>query len=194
MRMMIGTAPALALALAACGSNTPASDVDMANEAVVNEMVNDTALPEALPPATAMTGQAFANTAAASDAFEIESSELAGGKPRSDAVKQFAQKMIDAHTTSTARLKTAAAAASPAITPDAALPVDLKGKLDALKTASAATFDADYVREQVAAHENTLAAVRAYADNGDVDPLKRFAADMVRPVSEHLDMARALKP
>ena len=74
------------------------------------------------------------------------------------------------------------------------MPVDLKGKLDALKTASAATFDADYVREQVAAHENTLAAVRAYADNGDVDPLKRFAADMVRPVSEHLDMARALKP
>jgi predicted outer membrane protein len=67
--------------------------------------------------ATASPGQAIANAAAASDAFEIATSQLAATNDASAAVKAFATKMITAHAESTAKLKTVAAAASPVLTP-----------------------------------------------------------------------------
>jgi putative membrane protein len=75
------------------------------NSAVVAD--NGTALDNSAAPAMADTtakaagGQLFANTAASSDAFEIESSHFATAKGGSSAVKKFATQMIAAHTEST---------------------------------------------------------------------------------------------
>jgi putative membrane protein len=137
-------------------------------------------------------GQAFADTAAASDAFEVESSKLATTKAQSAKVKRFAEQMIKAHTDSTAKLKTAAAAASPPILPAAQLSPTQQQTLDALNTKSGADFDSAYAKAQVDAHQMALDALKAYSADGDVPSLKTFATNVVPVVTGHLNMAKSL--
>ena len=176
-------ASATALALAACGQKTATSDAGGNNMVVAD---TGTVAP-------ASGGQAFANTAAASDAFEIATSRLALTNSSSSGIKKFAQSMIDAHTDSTAKLQTAASAASPAITPDPTLTAEQQAKLDAMKPLSGAAFDTAYAAGQTEGHQKTLDTLRAYSTSGDVPSLKSFAATLVPIVTAHLNMAKSLK-
>lgn len=189
MKYGITATMAAALALAACSPKS-SETVTTVNETATNEVA---AAPMDAAPAVS-AGQAFANTAGASDMFEIETSKLATTNANSAAVKDFANKMIAAHNESTAKLKAAGAAATPAITPDPTLSADQQQKLDALKAAKGADFDKLYADDQKAAHQMTLDALRAYSASGDVPALKGFATDMVPIVTAHLNMANALKP
>lgn len=173
-----------ALSLAGCNREpepapdvtaTPAADIGMETQA----------------PAMS-AGQTFANAAAASDAFEIESSKLAATKAQSDKVKRFAEQMVKAHTDSTAKLKTAASAASPAITPAPQLTAMQQQTLDALAAKSGADFDTAYAKAQVDAHQMTLDTLQAYSATGDVPSLKTFATELVPVVTAHLNMAKGL--
>jgi len=184
----LATLSATALIIAACGHKGNPADVDAARTDALNQT-----MPEALAP-TPSAGQTFANTAAASDAFEIQSSQLAVANSHDSAIRSFAQKMIDGHTASTAKLKTAAAAASPAITPDPTLTPEQQAKIDALKSATGPAFDQAYVAAQVAGHQATLDALKSYATSGDVPTLKAFASGLVPTVTAHLNMAKGLKP
>jgi putative membrane protein len=175
-----------ALSLAACGQKTETAH----NTTVTTE----TAINDALPETIVAPGQAFANTAAASDAFEVETSKLAETNAASAAVKSFAKHMVTAHTESTAKLKNAAAALTPALTPDPTLTADQQAKLDSLKALTGADFDAAYASAQVDAHEKTLAALKDYAAAGDVPQFKEFATALVPTVTAHLNTAKGLKP
>jgi len=186
-----------ALALSACGSNesTTTDTVATDNAAVSDTMAMDANVAETNSSAAAavpVTGQEFANAAAASDAFEIETSKLVQSKGSSAEVKKFAADMIKAHTDSTAKIKAAAVKASPAITPVPTLTAEQQGKLDALGQLSGADLDRQYATDQVAAHEKTLAAMQAYAESGDVPSLKTAAGEIAPVVQGHLDMAKAL--
>lgn len=139
-------------------------------------------------------GQAFANAAAASDAFEIATSNLALAKSRSAGVKTFASHMIAAHTESTGKLKTAAASASPAIAPDPTLTAEQAAKLQELQGLGGADFDKAYAAAQVEGHQKTLDALKAYAAGGEVPQLRQFASGLVPTVTAHLNMATGLKP
>lgn len=195
--VMSGTA----LALAACGSNNHANNVttDESNLAVDNGMMGNTAMGNAAdmnaaaPAASPLTAQAFANAAAASDNFEIQSSKMAETQASSAAVKTFAGKMISAHTASTAKLKGITSGMSPAITPDDTLNPDQQAAIDSLKGQKGAAFDSAYAAAQVDGHQKTLDALRAYAASGDNDKLKGFATDMIPTVTAHLNMAKGLK-
>jgi putative membrane protein len=186
---MLGAA---ALALAGCGSKTETNTTDT----VVTTGNTDSgtmAGPNASMAATASVGQSFANAAAASDAFEIASSRLAATQASAAPVKKFAESMIKAHTDSTAKLKTAAAASSPAITPDPTLTSAQQQKLDALKALNGATFDSAYAAAQVEAHQQTLDALKTNAANQEVpQPLRDFASKLVPTVTAHLNMAKGL--
>lgn len=177
------------LALGACGkhdeaANTSASDL---NVAVDNGLVVNTA--EAPSP---LTAQGFANAAAASDRFEVESSKLAATAASSAAVKKFAQQMITAHTESTAKLKGIAGGMSPAMTPDDTLAPDQQATLDSLKAANGAAFDTAYASAQVDAHQKTLDALKNYSASGDNAQLKSFADGLIPTVTAHLNMAKGL--
>jgi putative membrane protein len=186
---MLGAA---ALALAGCGSKTENHSTDT----VVTTGNSDAAAmgsSDAAVSAAASAGQTFANAAASSDAFEIATSQLAATRASSPAVKKFADAMIKAHTESTAKLKTAAAAASPAITPDPALSPAQQQKLDALKALNGATFDSAYAAAQVEAHQQTLEALKANAANQQVPAsLRDFATRLIPTVTAHLNLARSL--
>ncbi|MEO7691613.1 MAG: DUF4142 domain-containing protein [Sphingomonas sp.] len=188
---------ATALALAGCGhkEETTTTTMNSVTADTSGTIVADNGvLDNSVVVAPASGGQAFANTAAASDAFEIAESQLAAANAQSPAIKSFAKKMIEAHTGSTAKLKTIASGLTPAITPDATLTPDQQSKLDALKSKTGADFDAAYAADQVAAHEATLDALRTYSTSGDVPELKTFATGLVPTVTAHLNMAKGLKP
>lgn len=175
-----------ALALSGCKKNeTPAADVAATTAAATDAMA-----PE--PAAATNPDQAFADAAAASDAFEIQSSQLIASKGQADKVKRFAAAMIKAHTDSTAKLKTAAASASPAITPQPALTAMQQQTLDALSAKSGADLDTAYAKAQVEAHQMTLDKLKAYSADGSQATLKTFATGLIPVVTAHLNMAKAL--
>ncbi|MBX3563859.1 MAG: DUF4142 domain-containing protein [Sphingomonas sp.] len=184
----LGLAPALALG--ACGGDktnntvtTMESPVPMENMDMDNAMVTGEA---------ASPGQAFANTAGASDWYEVEAGKLAKEKATSQALKDFGAMMEKAHTESTAKLKAAAAKANPAITPNPALNAEQEANLATLRDATGADFDTAYKSQQVVAHEKALAAMKDYAANGDVPELKAFASNTVKVVQMHLDRIKGM--
>jgi putative membrane protein len=177
------------LALTACGKH----DETTTNAMDTNVVVDNGAVANAAAEASPLTSQGFANAAAASDRFEIESSKLAAGSASSAAVKSFATKMISAHTGSTAKLKATVSGLNPPLTPDDALSPDQQSTLDSLKGKTGADFDSAYAAAQVDAHQKTLDALKGYAASGDNDALKTFANGLIPTVTEHLNMAKALK-
>ncbi len=197
MNIRYWVAPLALLALAGCGDRSDTTAAD--NSALENLAIEDAAADNAIDNAVATaplpsTPQEFVDIAASSDTYEIESSKLAETKAEDAKVKAFAAMLVKDHTKSTADLKAAAAAASPAITPNAALTVEQQTNIDALKAASGAEFDRLYLSQQVPAHEKALALLQGYSAGGDVVPLKEFASQVAPVVQQHLEEARALQP
>lgn len=177
------------LALAACGRNA-----ENAQNNTMAAQAGDTGVAAATAtPVTASAAQSFANAAAASDAFEIATSKAALSKSTSASIKSYAQKMIDAHTASTTKLKTAAAEATPALTPDPTLSPEQQRRLGELEALDGSAFDQAYVAEQAAGHQQTLDTLKTYAASGDTPSLRTFATALIPIVTAHLNMAKGLK-
>jgi putative membrane protein len=178
-----------ATALALAGCNNSESRTPDQGETTAAAVAENAAVPQA---EAATPGQAFANAAAGSDRFEIESSRLAANNASSAKVKSFAQEMIKAHTDSTTKLKAAAAAASPPITPVPEMTPEQQQTLQSLSSQTGTAFDQAYAKAQVDAHQATLAKLKDYSTGGDVPSLKAFATEVVPVVTAHLNMAKAL--
>jgi putative membrane protein len=195
---------AAAFAVASCGTKTTTNETATTTDTTTtNSVVSETIPPDtmnaagmdSMNAATAVpaTGQAFANTVAASDAFEIASSKLATTDAQSAPIKSFAKQMITAHTESTAKLKKLASG-KPGITPDPTLNGEQQQKLDALRILKGTEFDHAYVADQIAAHQQALDALNGYASSGDDPDFKAFGVALVPTVTAHLNMAKGLKP
>lgn len=183
MKAYLFLAAAGSLALAACG-DAGETDATATGEA----MAEQTATPTAA--ATAMTAQAFVDSAAASDLYEVEAGKLAEEMGQSQEVKDFGAMMVKDHTTSSIELKTAAGQAE-GVTLNPQLTPMQESNLDALKAAGD-NFDSTYKQQQVAAHEAALKLLRDYAAAGDAEPLKAFASKTAPVVEGHLGHARML--
>lgn len=185
------TLSAAALALAGCGSKTETSTTTTDSTTVTSNA--DATLSNGTAMAPASAGQTFANAAAASDAFEIATSQLADAQGASANTKKFAADMIKAHTESTAKLKAAASGTTPPIVPDATLSAEQQQVVDSLKSVKGADFDKAYATAQVDAHQKTLDALKANAGNADVpQQLRDFATKLIPTVTAHLNMAKSL--
>ena len=172
-----------ALALAACGdTDTEATDATPAAEDTL-ATPTETATP-------AMTAQAFADAVAASDMYEIEAGRLAQDMGTSEEVRDFGAMMVEDHTTSTARLRAAAAEVT-GVTVNPQMTSVQQSNIEALRNAGD-MFDSVYAPQQVAAHETALQLLRDYAVNGDSAPLRTFAGDTATAVEGHLASAREL--
>lgn len=178
---------ALPVSLSACGQDTDTAATELNNAADEMAVGNEDMA------VASSSAQDFANKAAASDRFEIETSRLAASLASSAAVKDFAAKMVTAHTDSTAKLKSTLASDATGIVPDDALNAEQQATLDDLKSKKGAEFDTAYAAAQVSAHEKTLAELKNYAASGDNAGLKGFAQQLVPIVTEHLEQAKALK-
>lgn len=194
--LILGLAPALALA--ACGgSNTNTTDgmatnADSINMAGTEMSADNMTGMEANMAAEVSPAQRFANDVGASDYYEIEAGKLAQEKAQSQALKDFGRMMVDNHTQSTEKLKTAGATANPAIVPNPALTAEQETNLAALRAAEGAAFDTAYKAQQIAAHEKALALVQGYAADGDIPELKRFASEAQKVIQTHLTKIKGL--
>jgi putative membrane protein len=138
------------------------------------------------------TTKGFVTAAATSDMYEVTAGKIALQRSQSSDVKAFAQKMVDAHTGTTEKLKGIIAANAIKVTPPAHVDNRRQGMLDDLRGASAADFDHRYITQQVAAHKEADILMRGYAKDGDSAPIKAFAADTDKAVKMHLAMAQKL--
>jgi putative membrane protein len=184
--------PALAL-LAACGGGGNTSSVDA--------MINGT--DDFIPPtdnsmnsiaAQTPGGQEFANTVAASDAYEIAAGKLASEKATAKGLKEFGTMMVANHTESTAKLKAAGAKSNLQIVPDGALNDEQRANIDTLKSATGEDFDMAYRSQQLVAHNKALELIQNYAIAGEVPELKAFAEQAVPMVDRHLNAIKAMQP
>ncbi|WP_129790970.1 DUF4142 domain-containing protein [Sphingosinicella sp. CPCC 101087] len=196
MKRLLMTAAA-SFALAACGeaggNDNMGQAVDtsnaMGNEVApgANAMAN-----QAAPALTASSGQQYVELAGGSDLYEIESARLALEKTQNADIRSLAQMIITDHERSTQELTAAAGRAQPPIAASPTMTAEQQANLQALRSASAETFDREYLQQQIRAHEQALGLVTDYSVNGDVEPLRGHASTVADPIRQHLNRAREL--
>jgi putative membrane protein len=135
------------------------------------------------------TTKGFATAAAVSDMYEVAAAKVALRRSQQSDVKEFARKMVEAHTDTTSKLKGLLPAG---VTPPAHVDDRRQGMLDNLRGAKATDFDHRYAVQQVAAHREADILMRGYAKDGDNPAIKSFAGDTDQDVKMHLSMARDL--
>jgi putative membrane protein len=138
------------------------------------------------------TTKGFVTAAATSDMYEVTAGKIALQRAQSPDVKAFAQKMVDAHTMTTQKLKSILASNNINVTPPAHVDDRRQGMLDDLRGAKAADFDHRYITQQIAAHKEADILFRGYAKNGDNAAIKDFAATTDKDIKMHLSMAQQL--
>ena len=171
---------ASAFALAACGqqattetAETPATETPATQQA-------------------SMSATDFIQTVAASDAFEIQSSELAAQRAARQDVKDLASQMVTAHRQTTQELTQLTSANSmPAPTPQ--LNATQQTSLDNLRNQTGQSFDDAYLDAQVAAHENAVRTFEQYASSGEAGPLRDWAQRTLPNLRQHLQHAQGLE-
>ena len=200
MRASILLAATASLAISACGQATDETiPENTATEVTTLDNAMDAATADPDAPVTAedaavpQGAQAFVNSMAAGDMFEIESSKLAATMAKSKEVKDFAAMMVKDHTDSSAKLKALTAALTPPIAVSPMLDPAQEADMAALRSAGA-QFDQLYLRQQTAAHEKALALLQGYGANATVPELKTFATQLIPKIEEHLTKVRAIKP
>ena len=127
-----------------------------------------------------------------SNLFEIESSRLALARSQSNAIKEFADRMVGEHARAANRTREVLneMGASP---PATMLEAAHQEKLDALKAVANQEFDRVYVEVQYTEHVDAIALVREYARTGDSERLKALAAEALPMLQGHLDAVTRLR-
>ena len=138
---------------------------------------------------TPNSGSAYAQIAASSDMYEIQSSQLALSQAQNPALRSFAQMMVTDHTNTTQQLAAAATASGIGPPPAAMLPLHVQ-MVARLQGRTGADFDREYARQQLVAHQQALALHTNFAARGDTPALRAVAGAAVPVVTQHLNMVR----
>jgi putative membrane protein len=133
----------------------------------------------------------FVRTAAASDAFEIQSSRLALERSSNPRVRAFAEHMINDHSMTTAQLSqnapTLVMFAAPGM-----LDERHAAMLSQLASQNGPAFDRLYDQMQLMAHREAIALYSAYATTGDNPALVDLTRNTLPVLRQHFSMARRL--
>lgn len=139
--------------------------------------------------AQSISGEAFVEEASAKGIAEIETAKLALEKSQNEAVKGFAQMMIDDHRRANQALGELAMRKDLAVSDDAELINQAKALV--LKLRSEDSFDKAYMNNQVVAHRETIELFRR-AVNVDDEELATFARETLPKLEQHLQRAEQL--
>ena len=132
----------------------------------------------------------FWTEAAVGSMAEVALSNVALQKAQSDAVKQFAQRMVDDHTKANQEL--AAAAQAKGVTVPTALPENRQRDVTDLNGETADKFDREYMQMMVKDHEKAVKLFQRQAERGTDADAKAIAAKLLPTLQEHLTAARSL--
>lgn len=131
----------------------------------------------------------FVEEASAKSLAEIETAKIALNKSTSSQVKEFARKMVDAHTAANRELAAIARDKNLETADD----VELMNKAKALilRQREGESFDVAYANNQVSGHEQTVELFRKATRSKDRE-IKSYAEKMLPKLETHLQMARDL--
>jgi putative membrane protein len=135
------------------------------------------------------TTQDFVTEAAQSDMFEIQSSKIALNTADVP-TKDFAQKMIDDHTKTTAELKASVGKGEAHVTLPTAMSSSQQSMIAKLNDLHGADFDKQYHSDQVSAHKDAVSLFQRYGKGGADAGLKDWAATTAPALERHLAMAQ----
>jgi len=127
--------------------------------------------------------QKFVKGAAAGGMFEVKSSELARDRASGDAVKKFAQQMVDDH--GKANKEFMALLSKKGLSAPKDMREQDRANVDTLSKLRGADFDREYGKMQVAAHKEAVALFEEEAKNGKDTDLKAFAEKTLPTLREH---------
>lgn len=144
------------------------------------------------PPASmAAADREFVNAAASGDVMVIEASRMALERTQSDAVRNFAQQMVDDHTKTSQQLASLAREAG--LTEAMQLSPAHSGDLDRLRGMNGRDFDREYAAQVgVAAHQQAVALLERAARDASNPQLKTFAEQTLSHLRDHLRQSQAL--
>ena len=184
MKPILAGAACLAL-LAACNQESAPEPVDKAQDAVsapVGQMA-------ATVDATTVAG--YVPAAAMGDMYEIQAADIALQRSQNAGVKALATMIKTDHTAATNALQGMLASAAPGVAAPTALDQRRQGLLDNLRSAPAASFDAAWLDQQIAAHNEALTLQRGFANQDS--PLAAHARAVTPKIEAHLREAERLK-
>jgi putative membrane protein len=139
---------------------------------------------------TRVDDKKFAQEPATGGLAEVQLAKLAQEKAASDAVKQFAQKMIDDHTKADDQLQQVASKENMTL-PDRLAPKQQE-LLDKLSKLSGPAFDKAYAKNMVKDHEKDVNEFRAESQGGSDPGVKQFASTNLPVLEQHLELAKNL--
>lgn len=130
----------------------------------------------------------FIDKAARSNQFEIRSSQLAEKQSNNSAVKTLAQRIIKDHQQAGQRLQNVVARYGVRLPeqPDTAQ----LANISALQKLSGKAFDATYLAQQIAAHNEAIALFEQYSKEANDQNVRQFAAQTLPALREHLQLAK----
>ena len=126
----------------------------------------------------------FYHAAAEAGIAEVDAGQLAQQKSSDDRIKSFGAMMVKDHSAANEQLKSLAASKNVTLPEHtSAMQMAAKAKLDVL---SGQTFDKAYIKNQIQAHKDTLAALRQEIASGQDPDAKAFAQKIMPTVQSHL--------
>lgn len=133
----------------------------------------------------------FIKKAARGGMMEVELGKIAGKNGQKDDVKSFGERMVKDHGKANDDLKSLASK----------LNVDVPDKVNAKHQAtidkfskmSGESFDAAYVKEMVKDHKKDIAEFEQAQSEVKNEDLKKFIADTIPVMKEHLEMAQKME-
>lgn len=176
--------------LSGCGSQNDRGEIDEPSEA---------STPAAPPGATsapdsavgALSPQAFVTQIGTATLYEIAAARVVDRRTRSNAVRDYANRVAAERQAAFARLRNILAQSEPKLVVPAA-PDDIqRARVAALEKAS--NFDSHYLQQQRRAHEQTLGDLRRYASKGQGEALRAFAEDLAGTVTRHRALLREIE-
>ncbi|NDW03320.1 DUF4142 domain-containing protein [Jiella pacifica] len=192
MKRIVVTAAAALLVSASAPALAQSSNEGSSGQAMgTNAMDTDQA---AMPaPQNVKTATNFVPMAAVSNSFEVETSNLALIKSQDGNVRNFAQTMVDDHSTAGMKMKQAVQESDTELSVPTGLDARHQEMLNQLSAADDSQFDAMYMDMQGQAHEEAVALFTAYSENGEDGPVKTFAANTLPTLKEHLSMVKKMR-
>lgn len=134
--------------------------------------------------------QQFARQASVGNIFEIQSSQLAQQTSDTEAVKDFAQRMIEDHASVQDQLVTIARQED--FTPPLDLDQEHQQKLQRLRDLTGEEFDKQYMQAQIEAHRKAIDLYTKEIEQGQDEQLQSFAREALPVLRAHLDQAMSI--
>jgi len=130
----------------------------------------------------------FAMKAAQGGMAEVQLGQLAKDHAKSQAVKDFGDRMVTDHTKANDELKSIAS--KKGITLPTSIDAKDQATYDRLSKLNGAEFDRAYMADMVKDHQTDVAEFRRESQNGNDADLKEFAGKTLPTLQEHLSLAQ----